>query len=77
MQLKVTGANWPPNARLSVGLSEDPDGSDKTPIGRPRTNRNGRFSLLYELDEPPTRPLYVVVEYRNQIRVVAPVTVLP
>ena len=77
VELTVTGANWPPNVRLSVSLSEEPDGSEKTPIGRQRTNRNGRFSLVHELDEPPTGPLYVVVEYRNQIRVVAPVVVLP
>ncbi len=77
VQLKVTGADWPPNARISISLSEEPDGSDATLLGRTRTNRNGRFTFTDELDEAPTVPIYVVIEYNVTIRVVAPVVVIP
>lgn len=77
VQLQVTGENWPPNARLSLRLSEEPDGSNATLLGRARTNRNGRFTFAYALDEAPAAPLYVVVEYRTTIRVVVPVEVMP
>jgi len=79
VQLKVTGANWPPNVRVSISLSEQPDGSDATLLGRTRTNRNGRFTFTDELDEAPAVPIYVVVEYSDTIpiRVVAPVVVIP
>ncbi|BCX04407.1 MAG: hypothetical protein KatS3mg053_2345 [Candidatus Roseilinea sp.] len=79
VRLRVTGANWPPNVRVSISLSEEPDGSDATLLGRTRTNRNGRFTFTEELDEAPAVPIYVVVEYSDTIpiRVVAPVVVIP
>lgn len=77
VRLRVTGANWPPNVRVSISLSEEPDGSDATLLGRTRTNRNGRFTFTDELDEAPSVPIYVVVEYGTEIRVVAPVVVIP
>ncbi|MCS6848303.1 MAG: PA14 domain-containing protein [Anaerolineae bacterium] len=77
VRLRVTGANWPPNVRVSISLSEQPDGSDATLLGRTRTNRNGRFTFTDELDEAPAVPVYVVVEYGTEIRVVAPVVVIP
>ncbi len=77
VQLQVTGERWPPNARISISLSEEPDGSDATLLGRIRANRSGRFTFTYELDEAPAVPLYVVVEYRTTIRVVVPVQGAP
>ncbi len=77
VQLRVTGANWPPNVRLSISLSEEPDGSDATLLGRVRTSRTGRFAFTDELEEAPAVPIYVVVEYGLEIRVVAPVVILP
>jgi len=73
LRLVVTGANWPANARLVISLSEDAGGADAVRIGQVTTNRAGRFTFIHELDEPPTDPLYVVVTYRNRIRVVVPV----
>lgn len=75
--LQVTGTNWPANVQVDISLSEAPDGSDAEVLARVRTNRSGRFTFLYTLDEPPTRLLYVVVEYGTEIRVVAPVIVPP
>jgi len=75
LQLVVTGANWPPNARLAIALGKDPGGADAVRIGQVTTNRAGRFTFLYELDEAPSEPLYVVVTYRNRIRVIVPVTI--
>ncbi len=75
LQLVITGANWPANVRLVISLSEDASGADAVRIGQVTTNRAGRFTFVHELDEAPTEPLYVVVTYRNRIRVVVPVII--
>lgn len=76
VNLRVTGSGWPPNSRLSISLSESPDGDEATLLGRVRTNRNGRFTFSKVLDEPPAVPVYVVVEYNPVFRLVVPVEVV-
>jgi hypothetical protein len=75
LQLAISGAYWPSNVRLAIVLGEDPSGANAVRIGQVTTNRAGRFTFIYELDQAPTDLLYVVVTYRNRIRVVVPVII--
>jgi hypothetical protein len=73
LRLRVSGSNWTPRDRVTISLSDNPDGADAVELDRVRVGANGRFNFNTRLQQAPSGPLYVVVEDTRGERVIAPV----
>jgi hypothetical protein len=74
LELRVIGANWPSNERVTISLSDNENGDNAQQLGRPRANRRGRFTFETTLEQAPAGPVWIVAKSGN-IVVIEPVRI--
>jgi hypothetical protein len=73
-EIRVSGVNWTPGDRVTISLSQNPDGSGAVQMDRKNVGRNGRFRSDRII--PPFQNatiIYVVVAGRSGPPVITPI----